>query len=125
MYQKKTNNPELGTGWHRKKRVKITTTYKQPKYKQIPSIKRPTPNPKTNKQTNSFESMICPIKFIAQVFRYYYNNITNYMNTYRNADSKNKPKPLRKMKTTACYSTSAPFYLCAIYRRRRKLSQWG
>ena len=32
--------------------------------------------------------MICPIKFIAQVFRYYYNNITNYMNTYRNADSK-------------------------------------
>ena len=73
----KTNNPELGTGWHRNKRVKITTTYKQPKYKQIPSIKRPTPNPKTNKQTNSFESMICPIKFIAQVFRYYYNNITN------------------------------------------------
>ena len=77
---KKTNNLELGTGWHRKKRVKITTTYKQPKYKQIPSIKRPTPKPQnkqTNKQTNSFESMICPIKFIAQVFRYYYNNITN------------------------------------------------
>jgi len=47
------------------------------------------------------------------------------MNTYRNADSKIKPKPLRKMKTTACYSTSAPFYLCAIYRRRHTLSQWG
>ena len=39
--------------------------------------------------------------------------------------SKIKPKPLRKMKTTACYSTSAPFYLCAIYRRRCTLSQWG
>jgi len=48
---KKTNNPELGTGWHRKKESK-NYYYIQPKYKQIPSIKRPTPNPKTNKQTN-------------------------------------------------------------------------
>ena len=87
---KKTNNPELGTGWHRKKGVKITNTYNNQNTNKSQASRDPPPNPKTNKQTNSFESMICPIKFIAQVFRYYYNNITNYMNTYRNADSKTR-----------------------------------
>ena len=89
---KKTNNPELGTGWHRKKRVKITTTYKQPKYKQIPSIKRPTPNPKTNKQTNK-QTLLRAWYVQSSLLRKSFDTttttlLTNYMNTYRNADSK-------------------------------------
>ena len=49
---KKLNNPELGTGWHRKKRVKITTTYNQNTNKSQASRDPPQTPKQTNKQTN-------------------------------------------------------------------------